>query len=791
MKLFKIFILAFFVVSLIACGGAEERKAVYMTKAKASIEAGDLDKARIDLKNALQIDPKYAEAYYLIGMVFEQGKDYRKAFANYKKAEELAPSLLENQAKLGMLYLILANDDEKAQEKIDLILSKDPGNVEGLLLKAAMMLKKNESAKSEEITKKIVANNPNHIDASVFLATLYYKENKNKDAIKVLEASLRKHPDNKKLNVLLALALMRDKQYDQAEVVYKKFIDLEPDIVANYNNLALFYHQTGKKDLAVSTLRRSIENNPEDDERYLSLVKYVKVAKGNDEALSELKRFVDENKNLGKLKVSYGELLYLNGDKQKAIQIYQEVINYFSNEVTAVDASVALALIYYKDKKFEKVSEIVDKAIDISPNEPRINLLRAQIALRNNNLDAAIIALRVIIKETPENVDAYLMLARIYYSEENEEQARSILNTAYENNITNPDALLKLAQFQISSNVDQAEKIIDTYNAIKVNSYVGLSLKAAVLNQKKEFDNAYKVASLLIDLYPRKSNGYLQSVPYLSQKGDKEKTISILEKGYISSKDNRKILVLLTSIQVSEKQLDVVVKRLQAELEKTPGDAQLKLLLARVYMVDNNFDRAVPLLNEAVEARPDVEDLYLLLSTIYQKKKDLSLAKSTLINGMSKVPSSIKISLKLATIYEVDSEYQKAINLYRDLYKLHPDNIVVINNLASLLSDYSDAGSDHGLMKSLAEKLESKGESIFLDTVGWVSYKLADYQSAVKHLTKVVEESPEVNVFNYHLGMAYKMSGNKAKAKVYLEKSLANGKKFREKELAKAALRDL
>ena len=50
---------------------------------------------------------------------------------------------------------------------------------------------------------------------------------------------------------------------------------------------------------------------------------------------------------------------------------------------------------------------------------------------------------------------------------------------------------------------------------------------------------------------------------------------------------------------------------------------------------------------------------------------------------------------------------------------------------------------------------------------------------------------PEVNVFNYHLGMAYKLSGDKTQAKIYLEKSLADKKEFKQKELAEAALKEL
>ena len=50
---------------------------------------------------------------------------------------------------------------------------------------------------------------------------------------------------------------------------------------------------------------------------------------------------------------------------------------------------------------------------------------------------------------------------------------------------------------------------------------------------------------------------------------------------------------------------------------------------------------------------------------------------------------------------------------------------------------------------------------------------------------------PEVKVVNDHLCMAYKLSGDKAQAKTYLEKSLVDSKAFKQKELAEAALKDL
>ena len=114
MNYFKLILLIVTVYSLTGCGGAEERKAVYLEKAKLSLEAGDLDKARVELKNVLQIDPKDAQAYFQLGYVFELQKDYRKAFRNYTKSEELAPDNLEVHARIGRFYLLLAGDIDKA-----------------------------------------------------------------------------------------------------------------------------------------------------------------------------------------------------------------------------------------------------------------------------------------------------------------------------------------------------------------------------------------------------------------------------------------------------------------------------------------------------------------------------------------------------------------------------------------------------------------------------------------------------------------------------------------------------
>jgi len=791
MKLFRIFILAIFATSLVACGGAEERKAVYLEKAKASMEAGDLDKARIELKNVLQIDPKDAEAYYQLGKVFEQQGDYRKAFSHYLRAEELNPELLENQAKLGRIYLLLANQSDKAQEKIDFILAKDPENEAGLLLKAVMLVKNKNKSKAIKVTENILLKNPGYVDGAIYLAKLYASKDNFSDAIIVLDSALKINPDNEALNKYLASILVSNKDYSRAEVLYEGFLERNPDSVSSYNNLAAFYNKTGDKAKAEKILRMSIDNATDDIDRKITLVKYIKAIKGEKDAIAELETMIQENAGVGELRTVLAELLYVGGDRQSAIDVYNQAINDFPEEVTGVESRISLAIIYLSDQDYESANKVINDAYNVSPNDPKVNFLKAKLALHNKNYEQAIISLRIVTKEMPENVEAFLLLASVYKLKKNEEQYNSVLYSAYDNNKTNADGLLMLAKYYLSRDVSQAEKIIDDYNNLKESDYKGLSIKAAILNQNNAQLEAFKIAKKLMEDYPEKPNGYIQAMPYYVQQTDKDEAVSVLEKGYRNTKGDRKLLSLLTSLQISEKQYDVVLNRIEKALESSPKDVELNLLLAKVYMSRGSVDMAESTLLKVVDLKPSSEEPYLLLSQVYLRKGEPGAAESILSKGTANIANSIKIPLRLAAIYESENNYKKAIDAYRSINQKYPDNLLVINNLASTLSDHSNNPDDLELAKTLIEKLKEREQPVFLDTVGWVYYKLGDYERAVQYLTQAVKKAPEINVFNYHLGMAYKMSGDKAQAKTYLEKSLANGKKFKEKESAKAALKEL
>jgi len=791
MKLHRLIILTLCAFALISCDSAEQKKAVHLEKARTSFDAGNLEEALIELKNVVQLDPEDSNALFLQGRIYEQHKDYQKAFSYYLKVEGLDPNNLQNQAKIGRFYLLLFNQPEKAQEKVDVILAEDSSNADGLLLKAAILLRDKKTSEALELTEAIVSREPGHVESVTFLATLYLKEDDDLKTIDILDAALKENKNNETLKKLLAVVLLKNKNYDRAEQMFKTYLDRHPDIAESYNNLAIFYNQIDDKEKAEATLHDSIANDPDDVDRKLILIKYIISSKGNVTAINELNALIDQDKTQGKLIVALAELHILNNDLESATKVYKQAVNDFSKEVTGVNSRIALASIYINNKDIDQAILVINEAYEISPNDPKVNFLKAKVALHEKNFEQAIISLRLVTKETPENIEAFLLLANIYKLQNELEQAKETLNLAYENNKKNSKALLVLARYHASSDIVLTEKIIDDYNNLIESDYEGLSIKAAILNNKKLFSEAKMIAQKLMDIYPAKPNGYLQAIPELSQSNDLSAVISLLEKGYITTKDNRKILVLLTTFQVMDKQFSVVKKRIKAELNATPDDAELKLLLVKVYLADKDNDSAKTLLIAVVDEKPSMETPYLLLSEIYKADKNVAAEEDVLVKGSENVTDSIKIALRLATTYERSGQYIKAIEVYREINKSIPENLIIVNNLASILSDYGNGREDLQLAKKLIMQLEDNGQAVFLDTIGWVYYKDNDHQSAIKYLKQVVEKSPDTNVFNYHLGMAYKMSGDITKARLYLEKSLEDNKLFKEKVLAESALKSL
>ncbi len=154
-RMFTGIMMIMIIALLAACGGPEQKKIKFYNKGKALYEKGDYVKARLELKNALQIDIKYADAFYMLGMIALKSEDPRGAYANFSKVVELSPKHWDAQVQLGRFLLGSGKTDE-AMGKADLVLKNDPKHEDALLLKGMVLLKEKDNDGAARFLETVV-----------------------------------------------------------------------------------------------------------------------------------------------------------------------------------------------------------------------------------------------------------------------------------------------------------------------------------------------------------------------------------------------------------------------------------------------------------------------------------------------------------------------------------------------------------------------------------------------------------------------------------------------------------
>ena len=256
-----------------ACEGPEEKKMSFFEKGKALYEKGDYVKARLELKNAVQIDPNFAQGYYYLGLLEMKDRNYRQAFGFYSKAIELDPQLLDAQLEVGRLYLASRASD-KALEKAELVLAADPENVTAAALKASVLMREKKDAEARQILNGLLDKGVTEPDVYLLLALDAVQQNDAAGAVSILEKGAAANPKSVAIYAFLARVHATNKNNSEAEAAMQKIIDIEPDNAAHRFSMANLLWQANQRAKADKVIAEIITGDPGNEENRLNAARF-------------------------------------------------------------------------------------------------------------------------------------------------------------------------------------------------------------------------------------------------------------------------------------------------------------------------------------------------------------------------------------------------------------------------------------------------------------------------------------------------------------------------------------
>jgi Flp pilus assembly protein TadD len=185
----------------------------------------------------------------------------------------------------------------------------------------------------------------------------------------------------------------------------------------------------------------------------------------------------------------------------------------------------------------------------------------------------------------------------------------------------------------------------------------------------------------------------------------------------------------------------------------------------------DSTDAAEKTYKDALVLFPKDADIWSFYGSSLQGREAFEEAVSSFKKALSLDPANTNALTSLPVIYERLEMFAQCDSLYEAALKHLPDNDLILNNFSYSLSE-RDLQLERAL--EMAKKAVSKRpkNAAYLDTIGWIYYKLGDYVKAEKYIKESVELRQNSAVVLDHLGDVYFKMGNQSEAQKYWLKSL-------------------
>jgi tetratricopeptide (TPR) repeat protein len=126
----------------------------------------------------------------------------------------------------------------------------------------------------------------------------------------------------------------------------------------------------------------------------------------------------------------------------------------------------------------------------------------------------------------------------------------------------------------------------------------------------------------------------------------------------------------------------------------------------------------------------------------------------------------------LASEYELQKEYDKAVERYRSVLAVSPDNAIALNNLAYALAVRKADAAGALPYAERAMRLTGGRSPEIADTLAWVQHLLGRDREAAEILARIVKVAPERPEYRLHTAVVFAALGRMEEAAAELAEAL-------------------
>lgn len=263
-----------------------------------------------------------------------------------------------------------------------------------------------------------------------------------------------------------------------------------------------------------------------------------------------------------------------------------------------------------------------------------------------------------------------------------------------------------------------------------------------------------------------------------NRQGDKKKAQAAFARAQQLLGDNHPMLSSLWIDSLREEgKYTEALDATRAALMRYPNDRSLKLTEALTLGDLRKYNDSLAILRSLLDGQSDTSVL-TILSSVQLQSGQFKEAEATIRKALDVDANDTDLLIQLGSIQDRSGQRGEAEKTLRTVLQREPDNATALNNLGYFLAERNARYNEALPLIEKAVSIEPLNGS-FLDSLGWVHYKMGRLQEARGHLEKAAQYARRnANIYE-HLGDVLRDLGRPQEARrnweVALEYSVEAG----------------
>lgn len=762
-----------------ACDSPAEREAAHIAKGKELLAAGDPVKAQLEFRNALQINPIGAEATFMLAKIAEDSGDYLAALRGYKAVADQNAGNAEAQLKAGQLELY-SGDAVSAVYRADKVLALTPTRLEARTLKAGALRLEGKLDQATKELDAVLAQDPKHADALGLLAEIKLAQGQVPLAADLVDRGLQVAAENIELTTLRLTIFRRLQDKAGTHAMLQRLVALRPDNPEYLGNYASELAEEGDLPGAKAVFEAAIAKDQTSEAIIARYAAFLEQHVGLDGAYQELTAPVAGATPGPTQKLLLAQLCLRSGALDKAEAVFEDVAKSALKLSQRLDARAGLAQLALLHNDRQGAEAIVAAILQEDAHQQGALLIRAGLYLEAQKLDAAIADARMVLHGDPNQPTALSLLAGGYMAQGDKELAGQTLRQLLQVNPRDVQAHLDTASLLATKSPAEAIEHLDAAIALKPHSSEILAQKALYLLALGRPDMAELIGRDIIKADAKDPLGH----QVLGEAAAARKDETIALGAFISALDNGgdfKVLgPKIIQAYVDSGKIPDAISFLTTRLAHNPDEVPSLVLLATLRQGIGDGGTAIQLLDQAIAAAPADPAAYLAKARLLGAAGQFSDAAKVMTAAAAQMPGNVDVALGAAAALDASGEADAARKAYESVLTLAPNNLIAINNLATLIADTWPKDSVQlSRARTLAERFRASNNATQLDTLGWVLTRQEQFDEALPVLSRATALEPENPGIQYHYAVALEGKGLTDKARAALAVALRGKPQFR------------